>query len=182
MYFACTDHKTKVNKQHVIMSIGGQKRSPQRKNAQSSVRGLLKAIEQNTRVVAAYKRAHTTHHYSGHQAETQTKANKTHSKKGPKNGHMGHMSECIIISTTMHDSMETTSHETNFVTLKRTIRASLNHIDPLINDKTEMWRKRNQIRHASVLKHRNVLYHRKLPLMMNKNILRRSRLNGRHKY
>uniref|UniRef100_M8CE14 Uncharacterized protein n=1 Tax=Aegilops tauschii TaxID=37682 RepID=M8CE14_AEGTA len=44
------------------------------------------------------------------------------------------------------------SHKTSFVTLNRTIRASLNIIDPLTSDGTNTGRKRNQVPRAGALK------------------------------
>ncbi|MCH1922571.1 hypothetical protein L9G15_24480, partial [Shewanella sp. A3A] len=71
-------------------------------------------------------------------------ANRGHNEKCANSGHMGHGSKSLIVITTML-LLKATSYKTSFITLKRTIRASLNLIDPLTSDGTDTGRKRNQI-------------------------------------
>ncbi|VAH03425.1 unnamed protein product [Triticum turgidum subsp. durum] len=70
--------------------------------------------------------------------------------------------------------LKDTSHKTSFVALKRTIRVSLNLIDPVTSDETRTGRKRNKIPRVGELKSNNLLCHGKLPFGMN-NIMIRSR-------
>ena len=63
-----------------------------------------------------------------------------HGKKGTNSGQMGHRSKSLVIITTML-LLKTTSHKTSYVTLKRTIGASLNLIYPLTSDGTDSRRR-----------------------------------------
>ena len=107
-------------------------------------------------------------------------ANRGHGEKCANSGHMGHRSKNLIVITTML-LLKTTSHKMSFITLKGTIRASLNLIDPLTSDGTNMGWKRNQVPHAGALKGSNLVYYRKLPFRMNNSISIRSRLNNGRK-
>ena len=89
----------------------------------------------------------------------------------------GHSSKSLVIITTML-LLKTTSHKTSFVTLKRTIGASLNLVDPLTSDGTDSGRKRNKIPGTSAFKSSNLLCHRKLPFRMNNSLTVRSRLKN----
>jgi hypothetical protein len=62
-------------------------------------------------------------------------ANRGHSKKSAHGGHMSHRCKSLIIIMTLL-LLETTSHKMRFVVLKRSIRASLNLVDPLACDGT----------------------------------------------
>jgi hypothetical protein len=86
--------------------------------------------------------------------------NRCHNKESTNSGHVGNMGECLIKITILLQ-LKTTSHKTNFVVLKRTIRVSLNFLDPLDGMNTE--RRRDQIPHASALASTNLLGHGKLP-------------------
>jgi hypothetical protein len=102
-------------------------------------------------------------------------ANRGHSKKSAHSGHMGHWGKGLIIVMALL-LLEATSHKTRFVALKRSIRASLNLVDPLTCDGMNTGRRRDKIPSASALKRSNLLGHGKLPFGMTLNILIRSRL------
>ena len=93
---------------------------------------------------------------------------------------MGYRSESLIIVVSLL-LLKTMSHKTSIVTLERTIRASLNLIDPLELNGTNIGRRGNQIPRASVLERINLLYHCKLPFGMSNNIPTRSRLKNSKK-
>jgi hypothetical protein len=93
---------------------------------------------------------------------------------------MSHRSESIIIVTALL-LLKTTSHKTRFIALKGSIRTSLNFLDPLARDGTNIGRRRNKIPSASALKCSSLLGHGKLPFGMTLNIPIRSRLEGNRK-
>jgi hypothetical protein len=95
--------------------------------------------------------------------------NRSHSEKSANSGHVGNRSECLIIITSLL-LLKATSHKTSFVTLKRTIGASLDLIDPLASDGTNTGRRGNKVPCASALKCSNLLSHRKLPLRLSHGI------------
>jgi hypothetical protein len=64
--------------------------------------------------------------------------NRSHSKKSVNSGHMSNKSESLIIIMTLL-LLKITSNEASHIAFKRTIRASLNLIDPLSSDRTNMW-------------------------------------------
>jgi hypothetical protein len=64
----------------------------------------------------------------------------------------------------------------SFLALKRIIIASLNLVDPLAHDETNIGR-RDQISRASALKRNNLLGHGKLSFGVTLNILIGSQLN-----
>jgi hypothetical protein len=82
---------------------------------------------------------------------------------------MRNMSKSIIIITTLL-MLKTTSNEMSLIALKRTIRASLNLIDPLTSDRTNTWGTGHKIPRVSLLKRSNLLNHRMLSFRM-KNII-----------
>jgi hypothetical protein len=90
---------------------------------------------------------------------------------------MGHWGKSLIIIMALF-MLETTSHKTLFVALKRSIRASLNLVDPLARDGTNTGRRRDKISGANALKRSNLLSHGKLPFRMTHSIPIRSRLKG----
>jgi hypothetical protein len=90
------------------------------------------------------------------------------------------MCKSLIIITTLL-LLEATSHKTRFVALKRSIRASLNLVDPLACDGTNTRRRRDNIPSACSLKRSNLLGHGKLPFEMSLSIPIRSRLEGNGK-
>jgi hypothetical protein len=107
-------------------------------------------------------------------------ANRGHGKKSVHDGHMSHRCKSLIIITTLL-LLETTSHKTRFVALKRSIRASLNLVDPLACDGTNTRRRRDKTPSASALKRNNLLSHDKLPFGVTLNIPIRSQLKGNRK-
>jgi hypothetical protein len=107
-------------------------------------------------------------------------ANKGHGKKSAHSGHMSHGGKSLIIITALL-LLEATSHKTRFIALKRSIRASLNLIDPLACDWMNTGRRRDKIPGASALKRNNLLSHGKLPFGMALSISIRSRLEGNRK-
>jgi len=66
--------------------------------------------------------------------------NRSHSEKSADSGHVGYGSERLIIIAAVL-LLKATSHKTSFVTLKRTIGASLDLIDPLACDGTNTGRR-----------------------------------------
>jgi hypothetical protein len=99
--------------------------------------------------------------------------NRSHGKKSVNSGHMSNMSKSLIIITTLL-LLKTMSNETSLIALTRTIRASLNLIDPLTSDQTNTWGIGHKITCASLLKSSNFLSHRMLPFRMKNNIVIRS--------
>jgi hypothetical protein len=93
---------------------------------------------------------------------------------------MGHWGKGLIIVMALL-LLEATSHKTHFVALKRSIRASLNLIDPLACDGRNTGRRRDKIPSASALNRSNLLGHGKLPFGMTLSILIRSWLEGNRK-
>jgi hypothetical protein len=106
--------------------------------------------------------------------------NRSHSEKSANSGHVGNRSECLIIITSLL-LLKATSHKTSFVTLKRTIGASLDLIDPLASDGTNTGRRGNKIPRASALKGSNLLSHRKLPFRLSHGITVGSGLSNSRK-
>jgi hypothetical protein len=70
--------------------------------------------------------------------------------------------------------LKTTSNETSLIELKRTIKASLNIIDPLTSDQTNTWETGHKISHVSLLKSNNLISHCMLPFWMKNSIVIRS--------
>jgi hypothetical protein len=66
------------------------------------------------------------------------------------------------------------SNETSLIKLKRTIRASLNLIDPLTSDQTNTWGQGIRSHSASPLKSSNLLSHCMLPFQMKNSTTIRS--------
>jgi hypothetical protein len=64
--------------------------------------------------------------------------NRSHDKKSVNSGHMSNRSKSLIIIMILL-LLKTTSNKTSLITLKRTVRASLNLIDPLISDRMNTW-------------------------------------------
>jgi hypothetical protein len=93
---------------------------------------------------------------------------------------MSHRSKSLIMVTALLP-LKAKSHKTRFIALKRSIRASLNFLDPLAHDGTNTGRRRNKIPSASVLKRSNLLGHGKLPFGITLSIPIRSRLEGNRK-
>ncbi|KAK1609953.1 hypothetical protein QYE76_033626 [Lolium multiflorum] len=104
-------------------------------------------------------------------------SNRSNIKKGTHSGHMSHRGKSLIIVTAVL-LLKATSHKTRFIALKRSIRASLNFIDPLTRDRTNTRRGRNKIPSASALKRSDLLSHGKLPFRMTLGIPIRSRLGN----
>jgi hypothetical protein len=77
-----------------------------------------------------------------------------HDKKSVNSGHMSSGSKNLIIITTLL-LLKTTGNKTNIISLKRTIRASLNFIDPLTSDWMDMWGIGYKIPRSSLLKSSN---------------------------
>jgi hypothetical protein len=99
--------------------------------------------------------------------------NRSHSKKSADSGHMSNRSQSLIIIMTLL-LLKTASNKTSLITLKRTIGASLNLIDPLISDRTNAWGTGHKISRASSLKSSNLLSHRVLPFQMKNSLVIRS--------
>jgi hypothetical protein len=99
--------------------------------------------------------------------------NRSHNKKSVNSGHMNNMSKSLIIIMILL-LLKTTSSKTSLIVLNRTIRASLNLIDPLTSDRTNTWGTGHKIPRASQLKSSNLLSHCVLPFRMKNNITIRS--------
>jgi hypothetical protein len=93
-------------------------------------------------------------------------ANRGHGKKSAHGGHMSHRCKSLIVITTLL-LLKATSHKTCFVALKRSIRASLNLVDPLACDGMNTGRRRDKIPSASAFKRSNLLGHGELQLGQN---------------
>jgi hypothetical protein len=78
--------------------------------------------------------------------------------------------------------LKTKSNKTSLITLKRTIRASLNLIYPLTSDRMNTWGTGEKIPRASPLKSSNLLNHRVLPFQMKNNLMIRSWLRKSSDY
>jgi hypothetical protein len=107
-------------------------------------------------------------------------ANRGHGKKSVHGGYMSHRCKSLIIIMTLL-LQEAMSHKTRFVALKRSIRASLDLVDPLACDGTNIGRRRDKVPSASALKRNNLLGHGKLPFRMALSFPIRSRLEGNRK-
>jgi hypothetical protein len=95
--------------------------------------------------------------------------NRSHDKKTVNSSHMSNRSKSLIIISTML-LLKTTSNKTSLISLKRTIRASLNLIYPLTSDRTNTWGTRHKIPRASPLKGSNLLSHQVLQFQMKNSI------------
>jgi hypothetical protein len=99
--------------------------------------------------------------------------NRSHDKKSANSSHMSNRSKSLIIISTMV-LLKTMSNKTSFISLKRTIRVSLNLIYPLTSDRMNTWGTGHKISRASPLKGSNLLSHHVLPFWMKNNITIRS--------
>jgi hypothetical protein len=99
--------------------------------------------------------------------------NKSHDKKNVNSGHMSNMSKSLIIISVML-LLKITSNKTCLISLKRTIKVSLNLIYPLTSDQMNTWGTWHKIPRASPLKGSNLLSHRVLPFWMKNSITIRS--------
>jgi hypothetical protein len=98
---------------------------------------------------------------------------RSHGKKSVNSGHMRNRSRSLIIITTLL-LLKIMSNKTSLIALKRTVKASLNLIDPLTSDRPNTWGIGHNIPHASPLKSSNLLSHRVLPFWMKNSITIRS--------
>jgi hypothetical protein len=99
--------------------------------------------------------------------------NRSHNKKSVNSGHMSNSSKSLIIITALL-LLKTTSNKMSLIMLKRTIRVSLNLMDPLTSDWTNTWGIGHKIPCANPLKSSNLLSHHVLPLRMKNGIAIRS--------
>jgi hypothetical protein len=95
--------------------------------------------------------------------------NRSHNKKSADSGHMSNMRKSLIIIMSLL-MLKITSNKTSLIALKRTIRASLNLIDPLSSHWTDTWGTGHKIPHDSPLERHNLLSHHMLSLRMKNNI------------
>jgi hypothetical protein len=95
--------------------------------------------------------------------------NRSHAKNSANSCHMSNRSKSLIIISTLL-LLKPTSNKMSLIALKRTIRVSLNLIDPLASDQTNTWGTGHKIPRVSLLKSSNLLSHRVLPFWM-KNII-----------
>jgi hypothetical protein len=101
--------------------------------------------------------------------------NLSHTKKSVNSGHMSNKSKSLIIITTLL-LLKITSNQMSLIALKRTIRVSLNLINPLTSDWTNTWEIGHKIPRASPLKSSNLLSHHMLSFLMKNSIMIKSRL------
>jgi hypothetical protein len=101
--------------------------------------------------------------------------NKSHDKKSVNSGPMSNKSKSLIIITTVL-LLKATGNKMSFITLKRTVKASLNLTDPLVSDQMNTWGGGvgHKIPCTSPLKDSNLLSHHVLPFQMKNSIVIRS--------
>jgi hypothetical protein len=179
-----------VNKESWIISTGGKTSiSDHRgKMLKPSVRSLLKAIKGATNVTNHTLRDRIPRWWAHVNILTQLTIkkdilhiklrdgpllNRSHNKKSANSGHMSNRSKSLVIIPALL-LLKTTSNKTSLIALKRTIRASLNLIDPLTSDQTNTWGTGHKISCASPLKSSNLLSHHVLPFWMKNSITIRS--------
>jgi hypothetical protein len=150
-----------VDKESQIMSVGRKTSSCDHrgKTLKSRPRSLLKAIKGVTKLTNHTLRDRIPRWWMHVNILTQLTikkdilhiklrhrpfSNRSHGKKSVNSGHMSNMSKNLIIISTML-LLKTMSNKTSLIALKRTIRASLNHIDPLTSDRTNTWGTRHKI-------------------------------------
>jgi hypothetical protein len=172
------------------MSAGGKTSSCEHrgKTLKSSWRSLLKAIKGATKVTNHTLRDRIPRWWTHVNILTQLTIkkyilhiklrdepllNRSNGKKSANSGHMSNMSKSLIIITTLL-LLKTMSNKTSIIALKRTIRASLNIIDPLTSDRMNTWGTRHKFPRASPLKSSNLLSYRVLSFRMKNNIMIRS--------
>jgi hypothetical protein len=96
--------------------------------------------------------------------------NRSHDKKSANSGHMSNRSKSLIIILTLL-LLKTTINKMSLIALKKTIKASLNLIDPLTSGRTYTWGIGHEIPRASLLKSRNLLSHHVLPFWIKNSIV-----------
>jgi hypothetical protein len=179
-----------VDKESRIMSAGGKTSSCDHrgKTLKPSPRSLLKALKGATKVTNHALRARIPRWWTHVNIFTQLtikkdilhiklrdrpSPNRSHDKKSANSGHMSNMSKSLIIISTML-LLKIMSNRTSLISLKRTIRASLNVIYPLTSDRTNSWGIGHKIPRASPLKGSNLPSHRVLSFRMKNSIAIRS--------
>jgi hypothetical protein len=83
---------------------------------------------------------------------------------------MSNGSKSLIIITTLL-LLKTTCNKTHLIALKRTVKMSLNLIDPLTSDWMDMWGTGYKIPRVRPLKSNNLLSHCVLPFRMKNSIM-----------
>jgi hypothetical protein len=143
-----------VDREGQIMSAGGKISSCDHrgKTLKSSPRSLLKAIKRATNVTNHALRDRILRWWTHVNILTQLiikkcilhiklrdrpSPNRSHDKKSANSSHMSNRSKSLIIISIML-LLKTTSNKTSLISLKITIRASLNLIYPLTSDRTNM--------------------------------------------
>jgi hypothetical protein len=179
-----------VDKESRIMSVDGKNSSCDHrgKTLKSSPRSLLKVIKGATKVTNHALRDRIPRCWTHVNILTQftikkdilhiklrdgPSLNRNHDKKSANSSYMSNRSKSLIIISTML-LLKTTSNKMSLISLKRTIRASLNLIYPLTSDWTNTWETGHKIPCASPLKGSNLLSHRVLPFRMKNSITIRS--------
>jgi hypothetical protein len=174
-----------MDKKSRIMSTGGKTSSSGHigKTLKLSARSLLKAIKGVTNVTNQTLRDRISKWWTYVNILTQLTIkkdilhiklrdgplpNRSHSKKSVNSGHMSNNKILIIVTTLL--VLKTTSNETSLIALKRTIRVSLNLMDPLTSDWTNTWGTGHKILRASPLKSSNLLSHCMLPFRIKNSI------------
>jgi hypothetical protein len=179
-----------VNKESWIMSIGEKTSSCDHrgKTLKLSPGSLLKSIKRATKVTNHTLRDRIPRWWTHVNILTQVTikkdilyiklrdgplSNRSHDKKSANSGHMSNRSKSLIIISTLL-LLKTMSNKTSLIVLKRTIRESLNLIDPLTSDRTNTWGTGHNIPRVSPFKSSNLLSHRVLPFWMKNSIAIRS--------
>jgi hypothetical protein len=179
-----------MDKKSRIMSAGGKTSNSDHrgKTLKPSVRSLVKVIKGATNVTNHTLRDRIPRWWAHVNILTQLTIkkdilhiklrdrpllNRSHNRKSANSDHMSNRSKSLIIITTLL-LLKTMSNKTSLIALKRTIRASLNLINPLASDRTNTWGTWHKIPRASPLKSSNLLNHHMLSFQMKNNIAIRS--------
>jgi hypothetical protein len=179
-----------VDKESRIMSAGGKTSSYDHrgKTLKPSPRSLLKAIKGAMKVTNHALRDIIPRLWMHVNILTQLtikkdilhiklrhgpSSNISHGKKSVNSCHMSNRRKSLIIILTML-LLKTMSNKTSLISLKRTIKESLNLIYPLTSDRTNMWGMGHKIPRVSPLKGSNLLSHHVLPFRMKNSIVIRS--------
>jgi hypothetical protein len=179
-----------VDKESRIISAGGKTSSNDHrgKTLKPSARSLLKAIKRATKLTNHTLRDRIPRWWAHVNILTQLTIkkdilhiklrdgplpNRSHSMKSVNSGHMSNRSKSLVIIPTLLP-LKTTSNKTSLIALKRTIRASLNLINPLTSDRMNTWGTGHKIPCVSPLKSSNLLSHRMLSFWIKNSIVIRS--------
>jgi hypothetical protein len=175
-----------VNEKSRIMLTGSKTNSGDNRGEvlKPSTRGLLEAIErtaETTNMAIRNRVAKRWVHVDLLMQSTMKKSvlhvklrdsplmNRGHRNKSRNGGHVSNKSESLLVVMIIL-LLKTTSNKIRFKVLNRTIRASIDLVDPLARDWNNKRRAWNNIPSVGMLKSSNLLSHSKLPLISNISI------------